>query len=297
MLLLVAPLCAQQVGHPELTPEQKHQVDAVLPAKAAAKPKKARKVLIFSLAKNSGRTIAGHPSIPWGRYALAEMGKKTGAYEAVSSNDPETFRPASLQQFDAVIFNNTQGVLWEDADLRQSLLDFVNGGRGIVAFHAGGAATFNQYPRYDYWPTFGKVIGGTDNGGHPWMPRDKYIFKVDDPRSPLTKVFKGRGYEVNDEVFQFQEDPLRDHIHVLLSVDMEKTPMPEKNVLPVRRKDKDFPLTWVKPQEKGRVFNSGMGHNAGIYRDPILLAHFLAGIQYALGDLKADDSPSLKRSK
>jgi type 1 glutamine amidotransferase len=293
----MAPLCAQQVGHPELTPEQKQQVDAVLPAKAAAKAKKPRKVLIISLARNSGRTIAGHPSIPWGNYALAAMGKKTGAYEAVLSNDPEMFRPASLKQFDAVIFNNTQGVLWEDAELRQSLLAFINNGHGIATFHAGGVATFNQYPRYDYWPEFGKVIGGTDNGGHPWSLRDKYIFKVDDRKSPLNKVFKGQGYEVNDEVFQVQEDPLRDHIHVLLSIDMTKTPLPEKSVLPVRRKDKDFPLTWIKPQEKGRVFVSGMGHNAGIYRDPALLTHFLAAIQYTLGDLKADDSPSLKAGK
>jgi type 1 glutamine amidotransferase len=295
LCLIGLPLGAQQ-SHPPLTPEQKQQIEAALPAKAPARPKKARRILITNLAKNSGRTIRGHPSIPWGNHALEQMGKRTGAYEVVIDNDPQRFRPESLKEFDAICFNNTQGVLFDDADLRQSLLGFVNGGKGLIAFHAGGAATFNQYPRYDYWPAFGKVIGGTDNGGHPWTLRDRYTFKVDDLKSPLTKVFKGKGYEVNDEVFQFQEDPLRDHMRVLLSIDMEKTPLPEKSVLPVRRKDKDFPLTWVRRQEKGRVFNSGMGHNANIYHDPQLLAHFLAAIQYALGDLKADDSPSLRGS-
>jgi len=43
--LAAAPLCAQQVGHPELAREQKQQVDGVLPANAAAEPKQPRKVL------------------------------------------------------------------------------------------------------------------------------------------------------------------------------------------------------------------------------------------------------------
>jgi type 1 glutamine amidotransferase len=293
-LLFLAGVTA---GAQELTPEQKQQVDAALPAKAPARPKKPRRILITSLAKRNNDVIRGHPSIPWGAYAMQQMGKKTGAYEVAIDNDPKRFSRESLRDFDAVCFNNTQGVLWEDEELRQSLADFVNGGKGLIAFHAGGAATFNQYPRYDYWPAFGKMIGGTDNGGHPWMPRDKYFFKVDDPKSPLTKVFKGQGYEVSDEVFQFQEETLRDHMRVLLSVDMAKTPLPAKNVLPVRRKDQDFPLTWIRRQEKGRVFNSGMGHNASVFYDAKLLEHFLAAIQYTLGDLKADDSPVVKAGK
>jgi type 1 glutamine amidotransferase len=295
VLVWLAP--AQVIGpptHPELTAEQKQQIEAALPAKAPARPKKARRILITNLAKRDQNVIRGHPSIPFGNYALEQMGKRTGAYEVVVSNDVEMFRPENLKQFDAVCFNNTQGILFEDAALRQSLLDFVNGGGGLIAFHAGGAATFNQHPRYDYWPEFGKMIGGTDNGGHPWSLNDKYFFRVEDPKHPLNQDFNGKGYEVNDEVFQFQEPVLRDHMRVLLSVDMEKTPLPARNVLPVRKADRDFPLTWIRRQGKGRVFNSGMGHNAVIYRDPGLLAHFLAAIQYTLGDLKANDSPIVK---
>jgi len=63
-------------------------------------------------------------------------------------------------------------------------------------------------------------------------------------------------------------------------------------LLPARAEDKDFPVSWIRAYEKGRVFYSALGHGIKIYSNPTLLAHFLAGIQYALGDLKADSTPS-----
>jgi hypothetical protein len=40
------------------------------------------------------------------------------------------------------------------------------------------------------------------------------------------------------------------------------------------------------------VFYSSLGHGERVYEDADLLAHFVAGIQYDLGDLKADSTPS-----
>ena len=275
-----------------LTPEQKQQIDAALPAKAPAKPKRPRKLLVISLAKVQDRVVRGHPAIPAGIYALEEMGKRTGAYEAVVSNDIEMFRPGKLNAFDAVCFNNTQGVLFDDPELKHSLQSFVTGGRGVVGFHAA-IATFVQHPVYDQWPWFGRMLGGTENGGHPWMPTDSYTFKVDDPKNPLNRAFAGKGFEISDEVMQLQEPGLRERLHVLLSIDMEKS-KPSRGLLPVRQQDKDFPLTWIRREEKGRVFCSGIGHNANPFWSAPLLQHFLAGIQYALGDLDADATPSAR---
>jgi type 1 glutamine amidotransferase len=42
------------------------------------------------------------------------------------------------------------------------------------------------------------------------------------------------------------------------------------------------------------VFYSSLGHGAPVFWNAPLLAHFLAGIQYVLGDLKADSTPSAK---
>jgi type 1 glutamine amidotransferase len=285
-------LLGQQQEPIALTSEQKQQIDAVLPPKAPAKPKKARKLLVISLAKVNEKVVRGHPGISAGIYAMEQMGKRTGAYEATVSNDVEMFRPDKLNQFDAVCFNNTQGVLFDDPELRKSFQSFVTGGHGVVGFHAA-IATFVQHPIYDQWPWFGRMLGGTENGGHPWMPTDSYTFKVDDPKSPLTANFAGKGFEITDEVMQLQEPALRERLHVLLSIDMDKS-KPSRQLLPVRQQDKDFPLTWIKTEEKGRVFCSGIGHNASPFLNAALLQHFLAGIQYALGDLEADATPSAK---
>jgi len=48
-------------------------------------------------------------------YAIRLMGQRTGAYEAVFSDDVEMFRPGG-SQFDAICFLNTGGVLFEDPE-------------------------------------------------------------------------------------------------------------------------------------------------------------------------------------
>jgi len=42
------------------------------------------------------------------------------------------------------------------------------------------------------------------------------------------------------------------------------------------------------------VFVTVLGHDESIYKLTPMLAHILAGVQYAIGDLAADDSPSAK---
>ena len=120
--------------------------------------------------------------------------------------------------------------------------------------------------------------------------------KVDDPESPITAAFRGIEFKIADQAFQFQEPVLRDHLHVLLSIDVAKTGLaPNRRILPVRAGDKDFPVSWIRAYEKGRVFYSALGHGAEVYSNAVVLRHFLAGMQYALGDLAADDTPSAKR--
>jgi type 1 glutamine amidotransferase len=237
----------------ELTAEEKAAIDQAIPGKAPAKPKKARKVLLVHINKRGGRPSSGHPSIPHGNYAIMQMGRRTGAYEATINNDESAFRPENLADYDLIIFNNTVGILFEDPRLRQSLLDFVKNGKGFAAFHAGGGATFVQHPNYDHFPEFGVMVGGYEDGGHPWLPKDVTHVKIDDPKSPLTAMFKGP-FQIRDE-------------------------------------------SWIKPYGKGRVFYTATGHDPSLYRDTVMLQHYLAGIQFALGDLKADMTPSAKVRK
>jgi hypothetical protein len=105
--------------------------------------------------------------------------------------------------------------------------------------------------------------------------------------------FGGKGFEIRDEVFQFQKPWSRQDLHVLLSIDTDKTDMdPKRRFLPERCADKGFAISWVKSCGKGRVFYTSLGHNQHIFWNAPVLEHFLAGIQFALGDLPASNTPN-----
>lgn len=297
--LLIALIAVASVGDyvtlRELTPEEKEAVEKAVPTVAPAKPKRPRKILIVNITKRNGKPSGGHQSIVPANYAMKLMGERTGAFTAVVDNDESAFRRENLKQYDAIVFNNTVGVLFDDPELRESLLDFVRDGRGFVGFHAAGA-TFVQYPVYDQFPEFGVMLGGYEDGGHPVGPKETTYVKIDDPKSPLTKMFTGP-FEMRDEAFQFREPGPRERLHVLLSIDAEKTGMANRKILKQRREDMDFPISWIKGYGKGRVFYTTMGHNQEAFTTKVFLEHYLAGIQFAIGDLKADATPSAKVGK
>ena len=255
------------------TDEQRQLIERAVPQKAPAAPKRPRKLLVVTLQVRDGQVRSrGHAAITYGNLAMELMGKRTGAFEAVFSNDTSVFRPENLKAFDAICFNNTVGVLTEDAALRQSLLDFVSNGKGIVGFHAA-AATFCQYPRYDQFPQFGEMLGGFENGGHPWKQDETITIKVEDAKSPINAAFAGKGFDIKDEVFQFQDHYSREKMHVLLSIDTDKTDMnPARHFLPDRFADRDFAMSWIKRHGKGRVFYSSFGHNADLFWNSAILA-------------------------
>jgi type 1 glutamine amidotransferase len=212
-----------------------------------------------------------------GNVALKMLGEETGAYEGVVSDDPSIFNSDKLNQFDAVIFNDTTRVQLDEKQ-RQALLGFVQNGKGIVGIHA---ATDNFYD----WAEGARMMGGLF-AGHPW--HEKVGIKIDDPDHPLVSVFARKGFYVTDEIYQFRAPYSREELRVLWSLDMSKTSAKGG------REDGDYAVSWVHSVGDGRVFYCSLGHRDEIFWNPRILQHYLDGIQYALGDLKANDTPSAK---
>ncbi len=248
------------------------KIQMAIPDKAPVQPAQPRRLLVYSDCKGSV-----HSSIPYGIVAIQIMGKKTGAFEAVVIDNPIVFKPSSLRLFDAVCFNNTTGELFDDPEWKKNLLDFVRGGKVVVGIHAAADCFYD-------WPEYGEMMGGYF-AGHPWGANDTVTLKVDDPAHPLTAMFGGRPFIITDEIYQFREPYSRDKLRVLLSLDPSKTDMNKKGI---SRTDGDFAVSWVRNYGRGRVFYCSLGHREDIYWNPVVLRHYLAGIQYALGDLPAD---------
>lgn len=292
LALLVVLCCGVAFGQ-GVPAELRMRIDAALPMTPAARPQKKRVILVTNLNMRDGKPweASSFAAIPAQNYAFEQLGKRTGAYEVIFNNDVEMFRPEKLARFDAVCFLNSNGVLFEDEELRRSLMNFIESGKGVIGIH-DALATFVQYPVYDQWPEFGRMLGGTENGGHPWNTGELMTMKLDDPDSPLMAAFGGKSFQIADQAFQLQEPSFRDRLHVLYSVDAVNTPPSARGrILPQRREDRDFPMAWVRRQGQGRVFYAGLGHTADVFWNPQFLAHLLAGVQYALGDLETDDSP------
>jgi type 1 glutamine amidotransferase len=143
------------------------------------------------------------------------------------------------------------------------------------------------------WPEFNKLIGGYFK--FHWSDPQLITVKIDDPKSPLTAMFHGQEFEIHDETYTFAQDSFsRTNVHVLTSIDYDKMSPADKAKESNPRTDGDYALSYIRREGKGRVFYEGHGHNARVYASTPMLEHIRAGIQYALGDLKADDSPSKK---
>jgi type 1 glutamine amidotransferase len=272
-LLLTATASAAGSQGPTIPEEDIKKIEEAAPQEAPATPRQPRKLLVFSRL-----TGYRHASVPWGAQALRILGQKTGAYTPVLSDDPAMFDRQRLVQFDAVVFNNNCGNPVQDPQRRKNLLEYVADGGGLVGIHCAAHIDF---------PDFITMLGGW-SVNHPWNAGSTVTLKIEYPDHPLTKMFGGTRYDYTDEIFQFDRYS-RKRQRVLISIDTQRTDM---NVPGVFREDGDFGLVWIRSHGKGRVFFSAFGHQKDVYWRPVILEHYLTGIQFALGDLPMDTTPN-----
>ncbi len=236
-----------------------------------------------------------HDTIPHFNLAIELMGKHTGAFDPVFSNDLDNLKWPKIKEWDAIYLNDTVGELFPDPEIRQSLLRYVREGGGIGGWHGSGWASRN-------WPELAEMMGAAD-GPHRVEPG--YI-KLDDAKSPINQAFDGTGLEHTEEFYRFHESGptayySRDKVHVLLSMDLAKSPAmskPQRNgSMLYMRPDGDIAVSWIRSYGKGRVYYNSMGHMPETMMSKAIMGQVFAGIQFILGDLQADTRPSAKVQK
>ncbi len=277
-------------GNDQVEPEIVKKISSALQlVEPANTPKKPRQILLFS--KTNGFR---HGSIPVAVKSLTMLGEKTGAWATVHSEDDASFESDRLDKFDAVIMVNTTGEVFRskewptdamekreaqqrEAMLKKNLVDFVKSGKGL-------AGTHSATDTYKSWKQYNEMMGGAFVS-HPWH-MDVPV-RLLDPGHPLLKVFGGEGFTVHDEIYQFRNDTANPaNRRMLLSLDPNFDQLSKGN-----RKDKFYPISWISTYGQGRTFYCSLGHRDEIYYNPVVLTHYLAGFQYALGDLNVDATP------
>ena len=284
------------------------QMEAVAPDKSPAQPAKPRRLLLW------GR-LWTHQCNPFTEEAVKILARKTKAFDVIVSDDPRLLLPESLKGFDAIFLNglhDPQPFLplgWTklppedlaaakklDAEVKQSILDFVGkDGKGIAGIEGSICALRD-------WKDFGELMGAFYNGHYV----GDFVIKVEDPVHPLTACFKGRPFRIYDQGYVPTPPYSRKKVRVLLSLDLTQMPDPtegpkmgwlKENVKRLEAftgREKDYPISWIKPYGRGRVFYCSSGVYKPPYSSPLFMQYLLAGIQFALGDLDGDLTPSEK---
>jgi len=291
MIPVISGLAQAQKAKPPAAPKpepavssaEAAQMEAMIGSALHAKPAKVRKVLVFSKCEG----YRHGEGIVYGNKALEIAAAKTGAFQADFSTDYASLTDKeNLFKYDALVLNNTTNLKTKkNPAMVPNLIEFVKSGRGLCVIHAGADNFYDA-------PDAAEMVGGLFYG-HPWGGGGTWAFKLEDPASPVNQAFEGKGFKCGEEVYQ-QKSPFYDRskLHVLVSLDLSDAKTASVNGQ--KREDKDFAVSWIRPYGAGRVFYTSFGHDKRAFVEKARLWHILDGLQYTLGDLKADDKPIAK---
>jgi hypothetical protein len=247
-----------------------------------------------------------HASLGPAEAAVTEYGK-TGGFDVTTLEgykqdsaklDMSFLTPDYLAQFDGLMLM-TNGNLPLTEPQKRAIVDYVRNGKALVGVHCASLTL------YDY-PEFGEVLGGYYR--RSIIPTNVVgqkmgVLKVEDPSHPATKMMNG-SWTVGEEFYQFGTAvwdasrpseqisqvgrlhiPMafsRDRVHVLLSLDTQKTDISDLGS--EITKGGDYPQAWSRTFGKGRSFYTSLGHREDIWStDATFRAHVTGGIRWALG--------------
>jgi hypothetical protein len=216
-----------------------------------------------------------HDSVVVAAQVLEALGRQSGVYEVVSTEDLSLISEARLGEFDALFFF-TSGELALSDEQKAAILEFVRAGKGFGGAHS---ATDTLYG----WPAYGEMIGAYFDG-HPWV--QNVGINVEDDGHPAAKPVAPR-FEIVDEIYQFRSFS-RDRVRVLMTLD---TSTVDLNAPGVNRTDGDFALAWCRAYGEGRVFYTALGHFDETWRDSRFQSILDGALRYLTGLANADCTP------
>jgi len=181
--------------------------------------------------------------------------------------------PASLRNYDLVIFANTTGDL--PLPDPNGFIDWVRQGHAFVATHSG-SDTFHGYRPYI------DMLGGEFQTHNEQVTVDCVVA---DEKHPATRHL-GSHYDIGnrkEEMYIIKSyDPTK--VHELLYLDKH----------PNTKQPGHYAVSWCKQFGKGKVFYTSLGHNQFVWDREDYQKHLLGGIKWALGLEPGDATPQAK---
>ncbi|WP_373492963.1 ThuA domain-containing protein [Aquiflexum sp.] len=271
------------------------KIHALAPESPSFPITKKKNILVFSL-----HTGFNHWVIPHTEEMLKIISDKSGAFQVTGSKDISMFEAKNLKKFDAVVLNNNcskpdhRNLFWDklraesDADsaklmkkaldMEKNLIEYVEKGGGLMVVH--GAVTTQNKSR-----AFSRLVGASFDY-HP--PQQPIQVRLVDAAHPLVQSFPKEGFNHVDEPYFYSNAYADlDFRPLLYFNNAEITKQREKE----KKSEGKTYVAWIRSQGKGKVMYCSPSHNAQSFENPDLLAFYLNGLQYVVGDVECDDSP------
>jgi type 1 glutamine amidotransferase len=245
-----------------------------------------------------------HPVIKRGKngeLSLAErivtdLGKKHG-FEVTCTKDGQVFQPDSIGQFDAFLFETTGDLTAKGGDNqppmtpegKAAFLRAVAGGKGFVGCHCA-SDTFHRGDHYREQPPdqrdpYIRMLGGEFiiHGS-----QQKARIHVVDRDFPGTKDL--HDFTLLEEWYALKN--FAPDLHVILVQETEGMQHTGGNWMYNRP---NYPETWARKYEKGRVFFTSMGHREDVWENPLFQDLLLGALSWVVGNVDADVTPNLEK--
>ncbi len=198
--------------------------------------------------------VGGRGSHDWHGFhdTIAPVLEEAGGFDLKLTPNIDDLRTGYLSQYRVVMFYGPGGDFSEKSQ-EEALHDYVENGGGLVGVHATDAFKMSDV----YW----RLLGGrftTHRGG-------EFTIRIMDKKHPVTAGFKD--FKIHDETYANEYHP-EFKLHSLFRMD---------------RGQEQQSMGWAQDYEKGRVFNTTLGHDHKAWNNQHFQKIVLRGLYWAAG--------------
>jgi uncharacterized protein len=260
---------------------------------AAEASARKRRILMFTRSQGFEHSVVKRKGdeLSLSETTVTNLGKKNG-FEVVCTKDGKVF-DENLDQYHAFFFITTGDLTQLGGDKqppmspegKKAFLQAIAQGKGFIGSHCAsdtfhkGDRNKNQEP--DQQDPYIRMLGGEFiiHGA-----QQKAKIHVVDHHFPGMKDVKD--FELMEEWYDLKN--FAPDLHVIL---VQETQGMKGNMY----HRPNYPETWARLYEKGRVFFTSMGHREDVWENPMFQDILLGGISWALRNVDADVAPNIQK--
>ncbi len=188
------------------------------------------------------------------------------------SDDAAVFTDDNLRKYHALVFSNTNNVVFDTDAQRVALMRHAQAGGGFVAIHSASGSERE-------WKWFAGLLGGTFSRHAPFQ---KFGVRILDRTHPSVAHLPER-WETEDECYYLVR--MNVNMRVLAVNDLTSVNDPKEK--PATFGDV-FPSVWYQEFDGGRQWYTSLGHRKDDYARPEFRQHLLGGIRSVVQETPLD---------